>query len=519
MKFSLGSLNHFFKNLLLTLSILTTATALSGFLIRITENSSNAITLYFLAVLCVSRVTSGYLWGIISSIIGLVGINYYFTYPYFALDFTEYGYPITFIGMLLASLITSTTTVKIKEEAKNSALKEKRTEQLYEINKKLLVTRGLENIMSITVEYLYKLFSLPVVFYSDLSTDYQGSREINLSSLNSFKVSYSSQEDKSLFIKAEELNTSLRCYNTRKFTINEESPYPRGIYFPVTMQENTLGIIGIIKNSETDTNKNTIELIDMILSQVAMALERQRLSDKQREIVVESEKEKMRGNLLRSVSHDLRTPLTGIIGATSALLDNKKYIDKETENNLLLGIYEDSNWLIRLVENLLSVTRINESTATLAKSPEAVEEIVAEAVQRIKKRFPGSLIKVRVPEEFLMVPMDAVLIEQVLINLLENAIKYSGPGASVLLEVYVDESYAVFNVKDNGKGIPEDILSQLFKSSTIKKGSSSDSSRGLGIGLSICKTIINVHGGDISAKNNIDGGALFTFTLPLEEDY
>ncbi|MGM9974373.1 MAG: ATP-binding protein [Clostridiaceae bacterium] len=518
MNLSFRSLNRSIKDFLSTILILIAATALSGFLINITENTSNAITLYFLAVLCVSRITSGYLWGIVSSIIGLIGINYYFTYPYFILDFTEYGYPITFLGMLLASLITSTSTVKIKEEAKNSALKEKRTEQLYEINKKLLVTRGLENIMSITVEYLYKLFSLPVVFYSDLKADNQNKGEISISSLSFFKVSYSTQEDKDLFRKIEELNSAVSCYNTRQLYTNAASSYPRGIYFPVIIQENILGIIGILQNSKGHVNKNTLELTDMILSQVAMALERQRLSDKQREIVVESEKEKMRSNLLRSVSHDLRTPLTGIIGATSALLDNKKYIDKETEKHLLLGIYDDSNWLIRLVENLLSVTRINESTATLVKSPEAVEEIVAESVQRIKKRFPERSIKVKVPEEFLMVPMDAVLIEQVLINLLENAIRYSGSNASILLEVYVEGSFAVFNVKDNGKGIPEDILKQLFKSSTIKKGSSSDSSRGLGIGLSICKTIVNVHGGDIFAQNNIYGGAIFTFTLPLKEE-
>ncbi|WP_426350156.1 sensor histidine kinase [Alloiococcus sp. CFN-8] len=518
MNFLINRFNRPIKDFLSTISILITATALSGFLINITENTSNAITLYFLAVLCVSRITSGYFWGIISSIIGLIGINYYFTYPYFVLDFTEYGYPVTFLGMLIASLITSTSTVKIKKDAEISSLKEKRTEQLYEINKTLLITRGLENIMSITVEYLNKLFTLPVVFYSDLYSDSEKNVEANIPSLSSFKVCYSREEDKDFFSKGEELSSAVNCYNSRQLYINDASPYPVGIYFPVTIQDNILGVIGILQNSKSDSSKATIELTDMILSQVAMALERQRLSDKQREIVVESEKEKMRGNLLRSVSHDLRTPLTGIIGATSALLDNKKYIDRETEKNLLLGIYDDSNWLIRLVENLLSVTRINESATTLAKAPEVVEEIVAESVQRVKKRFPTSPIKVKVPEEFLMVPMDAVLIEQVIINLLENAIKYSGPDASVLLEVYVEGKNAVFNVKDNGKGIPKDILPQLFKSSTIKKGSSSDSSRGLGIGLSICKTIVNVHGGEISAQNNLDGGATFTFTLPLEEE-
>lgn len=160
----------------------------------------------------------------------------------------------------------------------------------------------------------------------------------------------------------------------------------------------------------------------------------------------------MRSNLLRAISHDLRTPLTGIVGASSALLEKETELDKETEHNLIKGIKDDSGWLIRMVENLLSVTRISEGLVSLERAPEAVEEIVGEAVGRIKKRFADRTIHVKVPRDLLMVPMDGTLIEQVLINLMENALRHGGTGAEVWVDVTKTKQSAIFSVRDNGKG-------------------------------------------------------------------
>ena len=487
------------KNIIITFSFLIIATIATAVLVVITENTNNASTMYFLAVLCISRLTHGYSCGVIASILGLIGINYYFTYPYFTLNFSQFGYPITFAGMLITSLLTSTMTVRIKEAARLSTLREQRTGELYEINKTLLVTRGRESIMIITTEYLSKLLNLPVIFYSKSPKITKDNNEKSLKSQdpNSKSESISPDEDpsmiysnygsKDIFFKDSELSAASYSFEMKLPTGRgtKNFPFCQGLYLPVMAQDNILGIIGIMNYSKATLDNSTLELIDMIITQVAMALERQRLSDEQRQILVETEKEKMRSNLLRSVSHDLRTPLTGIVGSSSALLDNKAYIDEETNDKLIRGIYDDANWLIRLVENLLSVTRINESTATLAKSPEAVEEIVAEAVGRIKKRFPNRQLKIKVPEEFIMVPMDAILNEQVLINLLENALKYAGNEVIVELTVSIKDNNVLFEVKDNGLGIPKDLLPNIFKSYQIRKGKSSDSSRGIGIGLSI----------------------------------
>lgn len=247
-----------------------------------------------------------------------------------------------------------------------------------------------------------------------------------------------------------------------------------------------------------------------------MALERQHLSDEQRNVIVASEKEKMRSTLLRAISHDLRTPLAGILGASSAIRENGSMLDESTRDSLVANIQEESQWLIRMVENLLSVTRISENASNLVKSPEAAEEVVGEAVSRIKQRFPQREILVRVPEEFLEVPMDGTLIVQVLINLLENAIKFSPNDSAVEIHLEKEEKSAKFAVLDRGRGISGEDFPYLFTSDTPGKSRSADSSRGMGIGLSICKTIIQAHQGTLEAENREGGGAVFRFTLPLK---
>ena len=194
-------------------------------------------------------------------------------------------------------------------------------------------------------------------------------------------------------------------------------------------------------------------------------------------------------------------------------------IGEETSKKMLTDIQQDAEWLIHMVENLLSVTRITGGTTTLKKQDEIVEEVVSEAVMRIRKRFPNSKIDVMVPDELLIVPMDATLVEQVLINLMENSIRHSGSNLPISLKVSRKKAGAVFTISDRGKGIDPSRIPDIFDGKPNK--ASSDSSRGLGIGLSICKSIILAHDGKIYAENNLNGGASFTFVLPMkgESDY
>ena len=215
----------------------------------------------------------------------------------------------------------------------------------------------------------------------------------------------------------------------------------------------------------------------------------------------------MRANLLRAVSHDLRTPLTGIIGASSSYLENSAILPEEDKTAIITHIHEDANWLLNMVENLLAVTRIYNQSSTVKKT---------DAIMRLKKRLPEASVNVSVPEELLIIPMDAILIEQVLINLLENAITHSQSKEPILCYVDDDAEKVTFHVKDYGIGIDPDRLKNIFDGNSYIGNKESDSNKGMGIGLSICKTILTAHGGTINARNHARG-AEFYFTLPKEE--
>ena len=339
----------------ITLILLLFATALSFLYFRISHNSANVALIYILTLILIARMTDGYFWGIFAALTGVICINFLFTFPYWALNFTLAGYPVTFIVMLAISLLTSATTTHMKQ-------------------------------------------------------------------------------------------------------------------------------------------------------QMQIISERQRL-------LVEAEKEKMRANLLRAISHDLRSPLTSIIGAGTSYLENSSYLNEQQKQGLVAQILEDSNWLLNMVENLLSVTRIHGGSANVNKSWESVEEVLSEAVIRLKKRLPDARITVQVPDELLMIPMDAILIEQVLINLLENAVLHSKSQQPVSCYVQDSADSVYFHVRDYGIGIASDKQKNLFDGTAYTGNLSSDSSKGMGIGLSICKTIITAHKGHIDAVN-CGQGTDFYFSLP-----
>ncbi len=501
---------YFLKDLFKTLLLLAAATLVSFLVVKITASYDIVGVIYVLAVVMTSRSTAGYFWGVVSSAASVVLKSFFFTFPYHTFLVEVTGYPLTFLGMLVVSLVTSTLTVQIKEQARLSAQREKRTEHLYEFNKKLLSASGVKKIEMLTLEYLYQFSQRTVVFYTE--DPLEGGTGVIKSVTSRHEYMLQSTHEKDV---VHEVFLSRK----RAGAGTPGSSGTNGLYLPVIAQGQMLGVAGLFFEKDEQPEENKLTFINMIISQAALALERQRLSDEQQDIVVEAEKEKMRTNLLRSVSHDLRTPLTSIIGASSAILENKDRISAETHDKLISDIHEEAGWLIRMVENLLSVTRISNGPARLKKQPEAAEEIVAGAVSRVRSRFPEVGIHVTVPDDFLMVPMDATLIEQVIINLLENAIYHAGKDLPVELAVTVRDRLAVFCVSDHGKGIPKEEMHHLFDGYPTDQAKSSDSSRGAGIGLSICMSIVKAHGGQMFAGNRKDSqsGATFIFLLPLEE--
>ncbi|MEE0110679.1 MAG: DUF4118 domain-containing protein [Oscillospiraceae bacterium] len=239
---------------------------------------------------------------------------------------------------------------------------------------------------------------------------------------------------------------------------------------------------------------------------------------KQEKLKAEAEKERMRGNLLRAVSHDLRTPLTSIYGACSAMIENYDHISREKQLKMLTDVRSDAQWLTRMVENLLSVTRIDADTVRLAKQDTVPDELIDALLVKFHKHYPDQKVHVELPDDFVSIPMDAMLIEQVLMNLLENAVFHAKGMQNLWLRVKIKGSKAVFSVEDDGCGIPEERLERLFTGLLDSEAPTDTSRSSMGIGLSVCRTIIKAHGSDIRAENRRSGGAAFSFTLDMEEN-
>lgn len=237
----------------------------------------------------------------------------------------------------------------------------------------------------------------------------------------------------------------------------------------------------------------------------------------QEKLKADAEKERMRGNLLRAVSHDLRTPLTAIYGACCAMIESYDELDRAHHLKLLGDVRTDAQWLNRMVENLLSVTRVDADGVRLSKHSTVLEELIDTLLVKFHKHYPQQPVQVQIPEDFVSIPMDPVLIQQVLMNLLENAVFHARGMANLWLRVTLKGATAVFCVEDDGCGIAPERLSQLF-SSQLNSANTADTGRSnMGIGLSVCHTIIKAHGGEIHAANRPEGGAVFCFTLEMEE--
>lgn len=258
--------------------------------------------------------------------------------------------------------------------------------------------------------------------------------------------------------------------------------------------------------------------ISILTSAITFRMKDQARKLKENErLLMEAEKEKLRANLLRAVSHDLRTPLTSMIGASSSYLENENSLPDAEKRVLVSQIYEDANWLLHMVENLLSVTRITDGgSSVLKKSREIVEEVISDAVSTAKKRYPLMSIHLSIPDDLLIAPMDPMLIKQVILNLLENSWFHAQSSRPV--ECWMDSTahFVQIHVRDFGAGIPPERLNSIFDAAPSAPSSAADTRKGMGIGLSICKAIVNAHGGEIHVQNHPDG-AEFYFTLPKED--
>ncbi len=493
---------HTVKMLGLVIAVIALATLISILFRKLGYHEANYIMTYNLGVVLVAYLTQGYLYGVIASLLAMLTFNYFFTEPYYTLMAYSPDYPVTFIIMLAVALIASTLTARIKRESQRAETREKRIQILYQLEKNLLAVNSKPQLLMVAAKDINSLFLASVMICASdmdgqltmrhvIGTDIFQSEVEKAATLETFQSGMASGAGKELFRACS------------------------GYYLPVIGSSGTLGVIGIAFPNGYKLSDSQKIFLDTISAQIALALERERLYEKQQHTKMEVERERLRGDLLRSVSHDLRTPLTSIMGSVSTMLENYEALDDGVRKDFLGDVYAEAEWLSSLVENILSLTRLESGKLKLKKDREAVEEIVAEAVSRVGKRAAGHEIAIDIPEELFMIPMDGTLIEQVLVNLLDNAIKHTQQGTLIRVYVYKEKDQAVFEVSDSGQGIPQNDLPFIFDRYFTRQPTAGER-KGIGIGLSICKSIVTAHGGTMLALNRPEGGALFRFTLPVE---
>lgn len=470
---------------ILVLNIL--ATLLSFLIQRLGFTEVNIVVVYILAVLLTSYFTKGYLYGTVASVIATLSFNFFFTEPVHTLTVNDKSYIFTFMVMLLAAMFTGALTTNLIHSKEKAAAQEEQANILYQITSSLAKTSGITDIANVAMHFLSNLFECEVT-----------SILIYENNLCKLTLSKEKQLTSSTELTLNDLPAFIADYSTH----------------PVKFQDKTVCIICLPKVHEINHHEK-LALLDSILMQITIAMERELLTTEKESAKFETEQERFKSNLLRAISHDLRTPLSGITGAAEMLIHN---LQDSEDTKIAVGIFEDSIWLTRLVENILSLTRIQEGRLNFTTQSEAVEEIVAEAISRVQKYSPDHLLNTIIPDHVVFIKMDGKLIIQVLINLLDNAIKHSAAGEEILLSVTEEKDKIWFEINDNGSGIDEKELPGLFDSFHIASGSRTDSKRGIGLGLAICKAIVNMHGGEIYAENKSTGGAVFKFFLARQED-
>ncbi len=498
------------RDLLVMLLVIAVVTLVGFFLQRSAYSESSLVVLYLMGVLVVSSLTNGHVPGILSSVLSVLTFNYFFTEPKYTLLAYGRDYPLTFAVMLGAALLTTTLTTRIRRQARIVAEREKTDDLLLQTSRVLLCAQDMDSLAEAISSHLVKLLDRPVVCYIP---DGNGESELPEPAV---AKEVGNDGAGALLTPNERSVAHWVLENARQAGCGTDTlPGSAGFYLPVIGELKALAVIGVLCANGRPLPAEQRRKLMTVTGQIALAVEREQLDEAGHLAQKNIEREELRSNLLRAVSHDLRTPLTGISGAAATALENDDTLDPATRKELLQSICDDADWLIQIVENLLSVTRIDEGRLALHVKDEVVEEIVAESLEHIEKHLHGHRIETHLRQPSDMVPMDGRLIEQVLVNLIDNAVRYTPEGTTIQVNAWCDGPAATFEVRDDGPGIDEKDIPHLFDRFFTKGESRADARRGIGLGLSISRSIVTAHGGTISAFNAQPRGAVFRFTIPM----
>ena len=447
----------------ISVGILALASGLAYLFSKVGFSEANIIAIYLLAVLLTAMVTSTRSSYVLSAIGSVLVFNFFFTYPQFSLRVYADGAPLTFLILLIASLTVGTMTDRMKGQTKQSAQAAYRTNLLLETNQLLQKAQSDEEVLRACRTQVSKLLGRTATVLPGVVA----------------------------------------------------SAHKHTQRYPIKVQDRIYGTVIIEGAEPLEAFENSVLL--SILGECALTLENSRNTKEKEAAKLQAENEKLRANLLRSISHDLRTPLTSISGNAGMLLSDLEKLDHDTVRQMCGDIYDDSAWLTNLVENLLAVTKIEEGRMRLQMQPHLVEEIVTEALQHISRKQTEHTVTVHHENELLLARCDARLVIQVIINLVDNAIKYTAAGSHIAITTRQNGQHTEISVADNGAGIADSEKEKVFQMFYSGSNPIADCRRSLGLGLSLCKSIITAHGGEITVSDNAPAGTIFTFTIPSGE--
>ncbi len=437
----------------------------------------------------------------VAALLSVLAFDFFFVPPRYTFYVNSPGYVITFIVMFSVAMIISRLAMKIQNQANTARQRERRTAALYSLSRKLVHERGIDKLSAIAIKHIGEVFSSHVVV---LTPDERGALEVSVTGPITFAL-----DQKELSVAQWTFN-----HGQRAGLGTDTLSGAKALYLPLVAAARTVGVMGVMPlHSGSFFDQEQVHGLESFANQIAMAIDRALLGLEAQEALLKAETETLRNTLLSSVSHDLRTPLAAITGAASTLLQKDVTFETSERQDLLMTIYEEAEHLNQIIRNVLDMTRLEAGAIKVKKEWQPVEEIVVAALNRLSEKLRDRPVKTALPEDLPMISFDPLLIEQVLMNLIDNAIKYTPPETPIDVSASLQGKEVVFEIADRGPGILPGEEERIFEK--FVRGSATGG--GIGLGLTICRAIIEAHGGRIWAENRDGGGAVFRFSIPITE--
>ena len=471
-------------------------------------SESNIITVYILGVLVTAVWTTGQVYGAVASFVSVAAFNFFFTVPRYSFQAYDPSYPVTFAIMLVSGAIAGSLAGRVKTQALLEARKGYYTELLLGSSQKLQRGRDEWDCLRIASEQLSRLFGRPILY----ALNHEG-KEL------SFRAEPKDRSDVAAQLTSEDMGVAKWVQKNNKHAGATTNTLPNSglLFLSVRGSRGVMGIVGIPVEGYEVPESFEKNLMIAILSECGLSMERLRLQEEKDAAALHAQKEHLQAHLLRAVSHDFRTPLTNISGSAGVLMEREDALEKAERRQLYTGIYDDADWLICLTENLLAATRVENGRVQAGMKPELLEDVLRASVKELTRKAKEHKITISVGEEDLMVKIHAALVLRVVVNLVNNAVLYTPEGSAITISAERKGGMAEVSVADNGRGVSAEEKAHLFELFYSAGQGRADNQRGLGLGLHLCRSVVEQHGGTITVADNKPTGTVFRFTLPLAE--